>query len=60
MTKRISEIRAAFKEEDYDGVTNKSTKLLETLLRERLESKLSGSLRDVWPNLKLEPYEARA
>jgi len=55
--KRISEIRSAFKEEDYDGVTNKSTKLLETLLRERLESKFSGSLVDVWPNLKLEPYE---
>ena len=55
--KRIAKIKSALKEEDYDGVTNKSTKLLEALLREKLESKFKGSLEDVWPNLKLEPYD---
>ncbi len=54
--RRLSEIKLALKEGNYDEVTNKSTKLLEALLRERLESKFRGTIEDVWPNLKLRPY----
>jgi len=54
--KRIAEINSAFRKEDYDEVTNKSTKLLETILREELEDKFPGTLQIVWTNLKLEPY----
>lgn len=54
---RIAEIRLAFQNEDWDEVTNKSTKLLETILRKRLEEKFSGTLSDVWPNLSMGPYD---
>ena len=54
--KRLAEIRLAFRDENYDEVTNKSTKLIEAILRKRLEEKFSGSLQDVWPNLKLIAY----
>jgi len=55
--KRIAEINSAFRKEDYDEVINKSTKLLEAILREELEDKFRGTLQNVWPNLKLEPYD---
>jgi len=55
--KRIAEIKSAFQKEDYDEVINKSTKLLEAILREELEDKFRGTLQNVWPNLKLEPYD---
>lgn len=54
---RIAEIRLAFQDEDYDEVTNKSTKLLETILRKRLEEKFSETLCDVWPNLNIGSYD---
>lgn len=54
--KRIAEIKLAFRNENYDEVTNKSTKLIEAILRKRLEEKFSGTFQDVWPNLNLEPY----
>lgn len=54
---RIAEIKLAFRQEDYYEVTNKSTKLLEAILREGLEDKFRATLHDVWPNLRLEPYE---
>ena len=54
--RRMAEIKSAFKNEDYDEVTNKSTKLLEALLKERLEFKFKGHVDDIWPNLKVEPY----
>lgn len=55
--KRIAEIKSAFREENYDEVTNKSTKLLEALLRERLEAKFKGTLQDIWDNLNLGAYD---
>lgn len=55
--KRIAEIKSAFRDEDYDEVVNKSTKLLEAILRVELEDKFRGTLQDLWPNLKLEPYD---
>jgi len=55
--RKMAEIRSAFKNEDYDEVTNKSTKLLEALLREKLESKFKGHAEDIWPNLKVGPYD---
>ncbi|MCW4010458.1 MAG: hypothetical protein NWF05_07535 [Candidatus Bathyarchaeota archaeon] len=58
--RRLSEIKVALKEENYDEVTNKSTKLLEALLREKLEFKFEGTLKDVWPNLKLVSYDRAA
>lgn len=54
--KRIAEIKSAFRKENYDEVTNKSTKLLEALLRKRLETKFEGTLQDVWSNLNLGAY----
>lgn len=54
---RMAEIRLAFQQEDYHEVTNKSTKLLEAILREGLEDKFRGTVQNVWPNLKLEPYD---
>ena|GEM_PF-1637088 len=54
---RIAEIQLAFRQENFDEVTNKSTKLLEIILREELNNKFPITLQDVWPNLKLEPYE---
>jgi hypothetical protein len=54
---RMAEIRLAFQREDYHEVMNKSTKLLEAILREGLEDKFRGTVQNVWPNLKLEPYD---
>ncbi|MFB0503583.1 MAG: hypothetical protein ACETWE_07095 [Candidatus Bathyarchaeia archaeon] len=54
--RRIAEIQSAFRQENYDEVTNKSTKLLEACLRERLETEYENTLEDVWSELKLEPY----
>jgi hypothetical protein len=55
--RRMAEIRSAFKNEDYDEVTNRTTRLLEALLRERFESEFKGHLQDIWPNLKVGPYD---
>lgn len=54
---RLAEIRLAFRDENYDEVSNKSTKLIEAILRKRLEEKFSGTFQDVWPNLNLGPYK---
>lgn len=56
IARRIAEIRIAFQNEDYDEVTNSSTRLLEAILRKRLEEKFSRNLQDVWPNLNLGDY----
>jgi len=53
---RIAEIRLAFQNEDWDEVTNKSTKLLETILRKRLEEKFPKTLYDAWSDLNMKPY----
>jgi hypothetical protein len=57
ISKRMAEIEQAFQNEEYDKVINSSTKLLETLLRERLETRLGETLQDSWTKLKLVDYE---
>jgi hypothetical protein len=57
ISKRMAEIRLAFQNEEYDKVTNASTKLLEALLRNRLETRLKEGLRDSWSRLNLVEYE---
>jgi len=54
---RLAEIRLAFRDENYDEVTNKSTRLIEAILRKKLEEKFLGTFQDVWPNLNLGPYD---
>jgi len=54
--RRIAEIKLAFRDENYDEVTNKSTRLIEAILKKRLEEKFSGTFQDVWPNLNLGQY----
>jgi hypothetical protein len=54
---RMAEIELAFRNEEYDKVINASTKLLEALLRDRLETRLKERLSGNWSKLKLMDYE---
>jgi len=55
--RRIAEIKLAFRNGNFDEVTNKATKLLEAVLRRKLEEKFRGTIRNIWPNLKLGSYD---
>jgi hypothetical protein len=54
---RLAEIQLEFANENYDGVINKSTRLLENILRTALQEKFGTKLAEEWGRLKIKPYE---
>lgn len=54
---RLAEIRSAFRDGDYYEVSNKSTRILEAIIRERLEGKFQKDLEMVWGGLRTRDYD---
>jgi len=54
---RIAEINRTFREGDFEGVINHSTRLLEHILRLELETKFRDRFQESWERLQLKPYD---